>query len=667
MGFRAGFAAVLVLFSIQAFATQCGDWRWLHPSPKVSGPAALGWNGSRIVGVGALDGTFFSNNGRDWTPGTAANRWDTRAVAGSPTRWVAVGYGRQEPDPLSTNGGLLPAAGTIEISTDGLTWTTVDAGEVPGLNSVIWTGSKFVAVGRRGTVLTSPDGLTWTRRTAITEWNLNAVTSSPSKILAVGVSGVILTSQTGEFWEAADVGGANKPMYNGVAWTGSRFVAAGAGTLQSSDNGIQWAPIAIPNVTIPWLYGVVSNGQQTLAWSAAKLLASTDGNVWSTVTPGFPATPSDIVWAGTQFVAARNGGLEGMTSTDGRSWEPMIFGSKLTDADLKSVFLRADRMVAVGRDRAATSAIIPVVVTSGNAETWSMGQAVGNAEWLAVSGNERVLVAVGANGSAATSVNGTEWTPRNSGVTQRLLDIAWSGSQFVAVGESGTIITSSDGVTWQIRMNNTINAKFHRVMRTDLRWIALGQKSLGGNDYESVLYTSTDGTQWTQVTFPSGMHMEIVAQGGPRMMAVGSTMGGGTMAMSSGDGLAWTHLATPVPEALVDLVWIDDRYAGVSKTGLSFLTSRDGSTWSTESIPIAGLTPYAMRRAGDKLIAVGEHGGIAAATCSANTRPAATNRPAISAAGESGGLLPLAAIWWWLRRPPNRQRHEQVGFNSPNT
>ena len=43
------------------------------------------------------------------------------------------------------------------------------------------------------------------------------------------------------------------------------------------------------------------------------------------------------------------------------------------------------------------------------------------------------------------------WHSQNSGTTESLDDVAWSGQQFVVVGTlspPGTILTSPDGFTW---------------------------------------------------------------------------------------------------------------------------------------------------------------------------------------------------------------------------
>jgi hypothetical protein len=54
-----------------------------------------------------------------------------------------------------------------------------------------------------------------------------------------------------------------------------------------------------------------------------------------------------------------------------------------------------------------------------------------------------------------TSPDGVTWTPRNSGTSNTLLGIAWSGTQFVAIGIGGAILTSFDGQTWSPQNSGT--------------------------------------------------------------------------------------------------------------------------------------------------------------------------------------------------------------------
>ena len=62
-----------------------------------------------------------------------------------------------------------------------------------------------------------------------------------------------------------------------------------------------------------------------------------------------------------------------------------------------------------------------------------------------------LFVAVGDNGTIITSSDGTTWTLRTSGTTEKLRGGAYGKSTLVVVGFSRTIFTSSDGITWNFR------------------------------------------------------------------------------------------------------------------------------------------------------------------------------------------------------------------------
>lgn len=130
--------------------------------------------------------------------------------------------------------------------------------------------------------------------------------------------------------------------------------------------------------------------------------SSTCGINWKRANPlpnDYFGFPRDVVWSGSQFVAAGYGGI--ITSTDGVTWSVPSSGA----GDLHGV-------------------------------AWSGTQ----------------FVAVGLWGTILTSTDGMTWTQRSSGTGVTLNDVTWSGSQFVAVGAwFGTILTSSDGVNWTTR------------------------------------------------------------------------------------------------------------------------------------------------------------------------------------------------------------------------
>ena len=101
-----------------------------------------------VVGVGDRGRRAVSNDGgKTWRDAPNTKAIDTLAdVAFGAGRFVGVGLN-----------------GLRMSSEDGLTWTAPERGEEgEHLNSIIWTGEKFAAIGAGATYF-SPDGLAWSR------------------------------------------------------------------------------------------------------------------------------------------------------------------------------------------------------------------------------------------------------------------------------------------------------------------------------------------------------------------------------------------------------------------------------------------------------------------------------------------------------------------------
>lgn len=96
----------------------------------------------------------------------------------SDSRYVFVG----------SNGGI--------VYTDDLdVWKEfrINAGKLPSLTGVVWTGTEFVAVGMKGTIVASKDGKSWKEdKNSPTFADLNQVCYGDGKIVAVGIKGTII-------------------------------------------------------------------------------------------------------------------------------------------------------------------------------------------------------------------------------------------------------------------------------------------------------------------------------------------------------------------------------------------------------------------------------------------------------------------------------------------
>jgi photosystem II stability/assembly factor-like uncharacterized protein len=112
--------------------------------PGTDSLRAIEWLDSLYVAVGTNGSIFTSSNGTTWTE----QLWDTdspedlvelKGATASDTRYVAVG--------VNLN---------IVISDDVETWTRKIYSTSSSLEEVVWTGSRFVAVGWGNAIFTSP-------------------------------------------------------------------------------------------------------------------------------------------------------------------------------------------------------------------------------------------------------------------------------------------------------------------------------------------------------------------------------------------------------------------------------------------------------------------------------------------------------------------------------
>lgn len=107
----------------------------------------LAWGGGRFVGVGDRGRRATSTDMKEWADAPAVRAIDTLVD-------VAFGNG------LFVGVGL---NGLRMFSRDGLTWENRQTGEEgEHLNTVVWIGSRFVAIGA-GATYSSPDGQSWER------------------------------------------------------------------------------------------------------------------------------------------------------------------------------------------------------------------------------------------------------------------------------------------------------------------------------------------------------------------------------------------------------------------------------------------------------------------------------------------------------------------------
>jgi len=227
---------------------------------QVSGTQAVltdvTWTGSQYVAVGNIAASgavvLTSPDAVTWTvptasfPGTPLAGLDLTGVAYSGTNLVAVGYN------MGDN------TGRIFTSTDAVNWTAVSPNPAAQLDTVIWTGSQFVAGGVASSgpaVLHSPDGAAWTTDAITGSGGISALVSAASGATLLGVGGAVWINPSGAGWQATS-NAANIPSFPlAVGWSGHHYLVCNTTACALSANGQQWSAAAAPPA-----------GTQSLVW-----------------------------------------------------------------------------------------------------------------------------------------------------------------------------------------------------------------------------------------------------------------------------------------------------------------------------------------------------------------------------------------------------------------
>ena len=118
-----------------------------------------------------------------------------------------------------------------------------------------------------------------------------------------------------------DTGGEVLPLLEGVAWTGSRFVAVGRnGTIVHSADGDRWTE-ASSTITEDALRDVAWNGSRLVAVGHDRIVYSSDGDRWTQASAAAVGDDSlvRVAWGDSSFVAVGFGGSI-VYSPDGATW-----------------------------------------------------------------------------------------------------------------------------------------------------------------------------------------------------------------------------------------------------------------------------------------------------------------------------------------------------------
>ena len=267
---------------------------------------------------------WISTDGREWTRQSGNLPSDTS--------WHCVAYG---------NGRFVAMASTgiSAYSTDGISWSVGSPIISGDWTAIIYTGSRFVAVGWRA-IYTSENGSGWTNITPV---------DYPDSWLSIAYGNGVLIASGGTYKLRSTDGGVTwkqTPMphtyYYGVTYANGVFVAVTQGDkycVYSTDGGVTWTTVALP-VVATWL--VVTDGatvaaipqNNTTAVYAVINSAPSVPNSITVPTSIEGGTSIGVSWGASTDADGNLAGYILERSVDGGEWTQIYRGalSSFTDA-----------------------------------------------------------------------------------------------------------------------------------------------------------------------------------------------------------------------------------------------------------------------------------------------------------------------------------------------
>jgi hypothetical protein len=521
---------------------------------KVTVSDMKGGSANRSVAVKVKDPA------RDFAKRTSGTDSDLFGIAASDTLLVAVGE--------STSGKGDDCV--IRTSPDGIHWTKRPVTETVlnlKLRAVIWTGTRFVAVGTNfnqtnqewyGVVYTSEDGVSWSLSYADSLLNtgLNVVAAGDGVVLAGGDGGTLLRSKDGQTFTriSGPAGLDSTQTVSGLAFGSGKFLLAshlrnsavdsGKPILaQSVDGGVSWASLVAGSgldSSQDFRALVYLNNRFVASGWYSKLRTSTDGGLTFTTTREneeqaiFIAHGRGLFFAaGEQLPPAGSGGLPKpvhLFSMDGITW-----GRAEVPADVKQlnagVFFNS-RLVTVG-EAGQILQTAPVGVES-NRDPVIQSVSVQSGK------KSRAPVSFGVTATDADGDSLSYFWDAGQGTvanTAQGFTHTWTAGGTYALsvtvndGRGGSAkhtewVTVTDSLGQPVLRGGSLLGNVNGLASSGSVAVAVGETTMQGVDAGTltVVQTSTDGGMWTSRALPewsANVKLRSVTWTGSRFVTVG--------------------------------------------------------------------------------------------------------------------------------------------------
>jgi len=249
------------------------------------------------------------------------------------------------------------------------------------------------------------------------------------------------------------------------------------------------------------------------------------------------------------------------------------------------------------------------VLTSPDGSAWTL-RSTGTTEKLfgvafGLVGNTTPLyLAVGNQGTVLQSSDGVSWIPQAPVTNSTLRGVIFANNQFAAFGDNGFVMLSSDGVTWQQGTTGTTNSvEGMSYLSASGLYVAVGAKG--------IFLTSPDGLTWSTSQTATTFDLNTVAYGNGVFAAAGENGTIETASFSGNFGASigsWQTRSSLTSNNITSLIFDGTKFVGVTSSSETVL-SNDGISWRDgDSDHWTDLNAVIFDSAHTRYVAVGNFG-----------------------------------------------------------
>lgn len=299
---------------------------------------------------------------------------------------------------------------------------------------------------------------------------------------------------------------------------------------------------------------------------------------------------NDLLATNPNFVTVGVYGRIGRTNNVNGAWTPVTTSFSV---NFTSVTKGKTLFVAVGQNG--------TIATSPDGNTWTQQASnistnLNCVKWIEATGK---FIAVGDAGKLLYSANGVDWNLQITPIFS-IKSVTYFNGLYVIVGENGKIYTSADLLSWSLKVATGVTGILYSVDASSTLLTIVGVNgtiitSSNGSSYQVRIGPSTSTLY--SVKFYSGSNLWV------------ATGGAGTVLKSS-DGLTYSTVKTLVDntDVIYDQVQANGEWVFVSGSG-KIMTSYDMTSFSL-STPMSAQDFYGIASAPAKVLAVGDGGQL---------------------------------------------------------